>query len=67
MVVLSSAKFEFKGIAKGMCKILWLERLMINIGCALKIKMSLFCDNKAAIDISHNPISHDSSKHIEVD
>ena len=29
--------------------------------------MKLFCDNKAAIDISHNPIQHDWTKHVEVD
>ena len=29
--------------------------------------MNLFCDNKAAIDISHNPIQHDRTKHVEVD
>ena len=29
--------------------------------------MKLFCDNKAAIDISHNPIQHDRTKHVEVD
>jgi hypothetical protein len=28
--------------------------------------MNLFCDNKATIDISHNPIQHDQTKHIEV-
>ena len=29
--------------------------------------MDLFCDNKATIDISHNPIQHDHTKHVEVD
>ncbi|XP_075473306.1 uncharacterized protein LOC142504306 [Primulina tabacum] len=30
-------------------------------------EMNLFCDNKAAIDISHNPIQHDRTKHVKVD
>jgi hypothetical protein len=29
--------------------------------------MKLFCDNKAAIDISTNPVQHDITKHIKVD
>ena len=29
--------------------------------------MNLFCDNKEAIDISHNPVQHDRIKHVEVD
>ena len=29
--------------------------------------MNLFYDNKAAIDISHNPIQYDRTKHVEVD
>ncbi|RVW31698.1 Retrovirus-related Pol polyprotein from transposon TNT 1-94 [Vitis vinifera] len=27
----------------------------------------LFCDNKAACDIAHNPVQHDRAKHVEVD
>ncbi|KAL5826966.1 hypothetical protein ACOSQ3_018812 [Xanthoceras sorbifolium] len=30
-------------------------------------EMNLFSDNKAAIDISHNPVQHDRTKHVEVD
>jgi myosin-crossreactive antigen len=29
--------------------------------------MNLFCDNKAAINISHNLVQHDRTKHVEVD
>ena len=27
----------------------------------------MFCDNKAACDIAHNPVQHDCIKHVEVD
>ena len=27
----------------------------------------MFCDNKAAISIAHNPVLHDRTKHVEVD
>lgn len=29
--------------------------------------MRLYCDNKSAISITHNPVQYDKSKHIEVD
>lgn len=29
--------------------------------------MNLFCDNKAAIAVAHNPVQHDRTKHVEVD
>lgn len=67
VVALSSTEAEFRGMAKGVCGLLWLKRLLTEIGFAPKFEMNLFCDNKAAIDISHNPIQHDRTKHVEVD
>ena len=29
--------------------------------------MKVYCDNKAAISIAHNPVLHDRTKHVEVD
>ena len=29
--------------------------------------MRLFCDNKSAINIAHNPVQHYRTKHVEVD
>ncbi|KAL9450934.1 hypothetical protein AB3S75_012641 [Citrus x aurantiifolia] len=54
-------------MAKGLCELLWLRKLLIEIGFAPISEMDLFCDNKAAIAIAHNPIQHDSTKHVEID
>jgi hypothetical protein len=67
VVALSSAEAEFRGMAKGLCELLWLRRLLTEIGFAPSSEMNLFCDNKAAIDISHNPVQHDCTKYVEVD
>ena len=67
VVALSSAEAKFRGMAKGLCELLWLKRLLDKIGFAPTSEMNLFCDNKAAIDISHNLVQHDRTKHVEVD
>ena len=67
VVARSSAEAEFRGMAKGLCELLWLRRLLMEIGHGPNMEMNLFCDNKAAIDISQNPIQHDRTKHVEID
>lgn len=67
VVTLSSAKAEFGDMTKGLCDLLWLKRLLEEIECSSQSMMNLFCDNKAAIAIAHNPIQHDRTKHVEVD
>ena len=59
VVVLSSAEAEFRGMAKGLCELLWLINLLTEVGFPPRFAMNLFYENKAAIDISHNPIQHD--------
>ena len=66
-IALSSAEAEFRGMVKGLCELLWLKKLLAEIGFAPSSEMNLFCDNKATIDISHNPVQHDRTKHVEVD
>ncbi|CAL5382404.1 unnamed protein product [Camellia sinensis] len=67
VVALSSAEAEFRGMAKGLCELLWLRSLLTEVGFPPDSTMNLLCDNKAAINISHNPIQHDRTKHVEVD
>ena len=48
-------------------EILWLRRLLKQIGFPITQKSQLFCDNKAAISISENLVQQDKTKHVEVD
>lgn len=67
VVALSSAEAEFRGMNKGLCELLWLRKLLTEIGFPPVSSMKLFCDNKAAISITHNPVQHDRTKHVEID
>jgi hypothetical protein len=67
VVALSSAEAKFRGMVKGLCELLWLRRLLSEISFASNSEMNLYCDNKAAIKISQNPIQYDRTKHIEID
>ncbi|PON84400.1 hypothetical protein TorRG33x02_198600 [Trema orientale] len=67
VVARSSAEAEFRAIAQGVCELLWLKMLLKELGVNIVQPMKLYCDNKAAISISHNPMFHDRTKHVEVD
>ena len=67
MVARSSAEAEFRAVAQGICEILWIRRLLEELKVSQSSPMKLYCDNKAAISISHNPVLHDRTKHVEVD
>ncbi|RVW24722.1 Copia protein [Vitis vinifera] len=51
----------------GLCEALWLKLLLQDLGYLSRQPIRLFCDNKAACDIAHNPVQHDRTKHVEVD
>ena len=63
----SSAEAEFRGLANVLCETLWLRLLLKDLGYLSEQPIQLFCDNKAACDIAHNPVQHDRTKHVEVD
>ena len=67
VVARSSAEAEFRAMAQGVCELLWLKGLLEDLGVSVHLPMMLFCDNKAAISIAHNPIQHDRTKHVEID
>ena len=62
----SSVETEYRAIVLGICELLWLKRLLGELKITRKGPIKLYCDNKATINISNNPIQHDRTKHIEI-
>ncbi|GMP31833.1 hypothetical protein CsSME_00005890 [Camellia sinensis var. sinensis] len=67
VVARSSAEAEFRGMAHGVCELSWIRSVLKDLGIEYTCPMNLHCDNRAAIEIAHNPIQHDRTKHVEVD
>ncbi|CAN6579818.1 unnamed protein product [Malus baccata var. baccata] len=67
VVVRSSAEAEYRRMAHGICELLWLRILLIEIGFKPELSMVLYCDNQAVREIANNPVKHDRTKHVEVD
>ena len=67
VVARSSAEAEFRAMAQGICELLWLKIILEDLKIKREEPMRLFCDNKSAISIAHNPVQHDRTKHIEID
>lgn len=67
VVARSSAEAEFRSMALGICELVWLNIIFEDLKIKWEGPMRLYCDNKSAINIAHNPVQHDRMKHIEVD
>ncbi|RXH82937.1 hypothetical protein DVH24_003435 [Malus domestica] len=49
VVALSSAEAECRGLTKGLCELLWLPKLLTELGCQSTSATKLFCDNKTTM------------------
>ena len=67
VVARSSAEAKFRSVAHGICKALWVKHFLEEVKITCVLPMRMYCDNKAAIAIAHNPVFHDRTKHVEVD
>ncbi|KAK2967357.1 hypothetical protein RJ640_026371 [Escallonia rubra] len=57
VVTRSSAEAEFQSMAYGLCELLWIKGVLKDLGIECSRPISLFCDNKSAIEIAQNPSS----------
>ena len=63
----SSAEAKFRAVAQGICKGIWLKRLLADLKVPIDGSIKLLSDSQAAISIAKNPVQHDRAKHIEID
>ena len=54
-------------MTQGVCELLWLKIILEDLKIKRDRPMRLYCKNKFAINIAHNPVQHDRTKHIVID
>ncbi|KAJ9535141.1 hypothetical protein OSB04_un001781 [Centaurea solstitialis] len=58
---------EYRALADTSQELIWLRWLLANMGAPQTSPTPLWCDNNSAIQIAHNDVFHECTKHIEID
>ena len=67
LVARSSIETEFCTMSQGVCELLWMKIILEYLKIKWDDPMKLYYNNKFAINIAHNLVQHDRTKHIEID
>ncbi|KAL0421082.1 UNVERIFIED_CONTAM: Retrovirus-related Pol polyprotein from transposon RE2 [Sesamum latifolium] len=63
----SSAEAEYRSMGSTVCELLWIGYILADFGISLDSPIPFYCDNKAAIHITENPVFHERTKHLDID
>jgi histone deacetylase 1/2 len=63
----SSTEAEYKALANATAEMMWVQKLLTEIGVPHPTTSRLWCDNLGAKYMSANPVFHARTKHIEID
>ncbi|CAM8882756.1 unnamed protein product [Rhodiola kirilowii] len=63
----SSCESEYRALATTAAEVLWIMHLLRDLKVPIPQMPLLLCDNKSAIFLSSNPVSHKRAKHVELD
>ncbi|GKV20598.1 hypothetical protein SLEP1_g30697 [Rubroshorea leprosula] len=61
----SSTEVEYQALGDAISKLLNLRWLLEDIGVSQPPATNLYCDNQSAMQIAHNDVFHECTKHIE--
>lgn len=62
-----SSEAEYRALASVTCEIQWFSFLLDDLRIPYEKPALLFCDNDSAVQIAHNQVFHERTKHIEID
>lgn len=65
-VALSSCEAEFMAATAAACQGIWLRNILSRITSETVGPVTLYIDNRSAIDLAKNPMFHGRSKHIDI-
>ncbi|KAD3337749.1 hypothetical protein E3N88_33269 [Mikania micrantha] len=63
----SSCESEYRAMANTAAEIVWVTHLLRELRALPPNRPTLLCDNKSALFMTQNPISHKRAKHIDLD
>ncbi|WOG92347.1 hypothetical protein DCAR_0311611 [Daucus carota subsp. sativus] len=65
-VALSTCEAEYIAAAACACQAMWLGYILGELNLAKEDPVTIYVDNKSAISLAKNPVSHSRSKHINI-
>jgi len=65
VLALSTCEFEYIAGCMAACQAVWLKNILKEMDIEVSRPITLFIDNKSAINLARNPVLHGRSKHID--
>ncbi|PKU62915.1 Retrovirus-related Pol polyprotein from transposon TNT 1-94 [Dendrobium catenatum] len=66
-VARSSTESEYRALAVLTADVIWIRKLLNELGIGQQQPTDIYCDNMSAIALANNPVFHARTKHIELD
>jgi len=63
----SSTEAEYRAMASTTKEIVWLRWLLVDMESSFSHPTPMYCDNHSSIQIAHNSVFHERTKHFEID
>ncbi|KAL0399261.1 UNVERIFIED_CONTAM: Retrovirus-related Pol polyprotein from transposon RE1 [Sesamum radiatum] len=63
----SSAEAEYRSMASTVSELLWISYLLRDFQLPVQRPIPFWCDNRAALHITANPVFHERTKHLDID